>query len=218
MFRNDYFLTHLCPWVCGHELTNFSLKHFTLSHVAIVFTGAEVKTLAEPWEQGLNGSPAHLCHFEGCRTVADRDCCIVALAGIWVFSPCCWEKPALEILGPAPRADGLTVGAGVEEKGPGNILSGTWFRNKGGKRAANMNDNHQSLLSKWRKENECYVERKIRMFKRESRWALMVPSGVEFSMLSDPQQPFKQTSPRQLGICGQLDKYLYTNNFVILWK
>lgn len=44
----------------------------------------------------------------------------------------------------------------------------------------------------------------------------MVPSGVDVSRFRDPQQPSKQTSPRQLEICGQLDKYLYTNNFVIL--
>lgn len=76
--------------------------------------------------------------------MADRDYCIAALAGIWVFSPCCREKPALKILGVAPRADNLTLRVGVGEKGPGNILTGTWFRNKGGKRAENMNDNHQT--------------------------------------------------------------------------
>lgn len=38
---------------------------------------------------------------------------------------------------------------------------------------------------------------------------------VDVSRFSDPQQPSKQTSPRQLEICGQLNKYLY-NNVIIL--
>lgn len=53
-------------------------------------------------------------------------------------------ETSFRILGPAPRADGLAAGAGVEEKGPGNILTGTWFRDKGEEVAANMNDNHQT--------------------------------------------------------------------------
>lgn len=88
--------------------------------------------------------------------MADRDYCIVASAGIWIFSPCRWEKPAFKILGVAPRVDDLTLGAGVGEKGPGNILTGTWFRNKGGKKAANMNDNHQT-------SSHCYLNGEKKM-------------------------------------------------------
>lgn len=58
--------------------------------------------------------------------------------------------------------------------------------------------------------------KKVKMFKNQPRWPLTVPAGADVSRHTGPKQPSKKTSPRQLTIHGQFNKYLDINNFVIL--